>query len=190
MDILGHLKTVTRHRNLVLLHCIRCGIPYRGLVHDLSKYSPTEFIPGARYYEAGKRSPNEHEREVQGYSTAWLHHKGRNRHHYEYWYDVSTVSRTYEPVPMPLVFLKESFCDRVAATKIYKGDAYKPSDPLDYFKNRPSEQLMHPCTACILEKWLTMLAEEGEEITFRHIRSIGEIRYCETCGKAKKRQSL
>lgn len=185
MDILGHLKTVTRHRNLVLLHCIKCGIPFRGLVHDLSKFSPAEFIPGAMYYEAGKRSPNEHEREEKGYSSAWLHHKGRNRHHYEYWYDVSTVSRTYEPVPMPLEFLKESFCDRVAATKVYKGEIYRNSDALDYFKSRPAEQLMHPCTACIMEKWLTMLAEEGEEKTFRYIRSIGEIRYCETCSRAK-----
>ena len=185
MDILGHLKTVARHRNLVLLHCIKCGIPYRGLVHDLSKFSPAEFIPGVLYYEAGKRSPNEHEREVKGYSSAWVHHKGRNRHHYEYWYDVSPVSKTYEPVPMPLEFLKESFCDRVAATKVYKGESYKDSDPLDYFTSRPSEKLMHPCTACILEKWLTMLAEEGEEAAFRHIRSIGEIRYCSSCSKAK-----
>ena len=84
---------------------------------------------------------------------------------------------------MPLVFLKESFCDRVAATKVYKGVNYKNSDPLEYFKSRPSEQLMHPCTACILEKWLTMLAEEGEEKTFRYIRSVGDVKYAANCSR-------
>ncbi len=177
MNIKGHFKTITRHRNLVMKYCFLCGIPLHGLTHDLSKYSPAEFIPGAMFYEKGGRSPNEHEREVKGYSTAWLHHKGRNPHHYEYWYDVNINSHMYEPVPMPLAYLKETFCDRVAASRIYKGDNYKDSDPLDYFKSRPAEKLMHPCTARILESWLTMLAEEGEQKTFAYIRRIGNIEY-------------
>lgn len=183
MNFTGHLKTVTRHRTLVLKYCILCGIPFRGLVHDLSKYSPTEFLAGAKYYEQGGRSPNEHEREINGCSTAWMHHKGRNPHHYEYWFDVNLKSGRYEPVRMPLEYLKETFCDRVAASKIYKGENYKDSDALDYFRSRPNEKLMHPCTACILESWLKMLAEEGEEKTFAHIRRIGEIRYCPECKK-------
>lgn len=76
---LSHFKTITRHRHQVIRHCIKAGIPFQGLRHDLSKYSLTEFIPGAKYY-AGTRSPNEVEREQTGYSAAWLHHKGRNRH--------------------------------------------------------------------------------------------------------------
>ncbi len=177
MDILGHLKTVTRHRALVRKHCFMAGIPFRGLVHDLSKFSPTEFIPGALYYEEGKRSPNEHEREVKGYSAAWVHHKGRNPHHWEYWYDVNPVSHRYEPVPMPADALKESFCDRVAASKIYKGKDYTDASALEYFESkRRMESRMHPCTACILEKWLRMLAEEGEKKTFACLRRIGNIR--------------
>ncbi len=177
MDILGHLKTVTRHRALVRKHCFMAGIPFRGLVHDLSKFSPTEFIPGALYYEEGKRSPNEHEREVKGYSAAWVHHKGRNPHHWEYWYDVNPVSHRYEPVLMPVNALKESFCDRVAASKIYKGKDYTDASALEYFESkRRMESRMHPCTACILEKWLRMLAEEGEKKTFACLRRIGDIR--------------
>ena len=177
MDILGHLKTVTRHRNAVMIHCFRAGIPFRGLTHDLSKFSPAEFIPSAMNYEQGKRSPNEHEREVKGYSAAWMHHKGRNPHHWEYWYDVNPVSHRYEPVPMPVDPLKESFCDRVAASKIYKGKDYTDASALEYFEGkRQMESRMHPCTACILEKWLRMLAEEGEEKTFRYLRRVGDIR--------------
>ncbi|MEE0928097.1 MAG: DUF5662 family protein, partial [Acutalibacteraceae bacterium] len=72
-----HFLTVSKHRNKVMVHCMRAGIPMRGLLHDLSKFSPTEFIAGAKYFQ-GNRSPNEMERELFGYSAAWLHHKGRN----------------------------------------------------------------------------------------------------------------
>lgn len=183
MNILGHIKTITHHRHLVMKNCFRAGIPINGLLHDLSKYSPAELIPGIMNYEAGKRSPNEHEREEKGFSSAWLHHKGRNKHHFEYWYDVSTKSHVYEPVPMPLAYLKETFCDRVAASKNYRGDNYTVSDPLDYFLTRKADRIMHPCTACVLEKWLRMLAEKGEKETFKYIRSIGEIKYCGKCVK-------
>ena len=79
-----HFCTITRHRWKVCSHCFRVGLYWRGLTHDLSKYSPTEFWTGAKYYQ-GTRSPNSYERELYGYSAAWMHHKGRNRHHYEYW---------------------------------------------------------------------------------------------------------
>ncbi|MBR4184340.1 MAG: catalase [Clostridia bacterium] len=189
LNILGHLETVTRHRTLVMKHCFLAGIPFRGLVHDLSKFSPTEFIPGARYYEEGKRSPNEREREVTGYSAAWMHHKGRNPHHWEYWFDVSPVTHRYEPVRMPIDYLKESFCDRVAASKIYRGADYTDASALEYFcSKKQMESLMHPCTACILGRWLEMLARDGEEKTFARIRRTREI-VChpETCEKVRER---
>jgi len=169
-----HFKTITQHKAKVLTHCIRCGIPVRGLLHDLSKYSPAEFIPGMRFWQ-GSRSPNEQERERYGYSRAWMHHKGRNKHHFEYWTDVSTVTKRYEPVEMPLVYLKEMFCDRVAASKIYKGDAYTDDAALEYFLHSKARDKMHRHTAYILEKWLRMLAEEGEEKTFAYIRRIDRI---------------
>ena len=123
MDLFGHFKTVTRHRTAVMLHCFRAGIPFRGLVHDLSKFSPTEFIPGALYYEQGKRSPNEHEREIKGYSDAWVHHKGRNPHHWEYWYDVNPVTHRYEPVPMPADFTQMQAHHKYIFTINFSADA-------------------------------------------------------------------
>ncbi len=168
-----HFITITRHRNKVFAHCIRCGIPMRGFLHDLSKYSPQEFIAGMRFWQ-GSRSPNEKERELYGYSPAWMHHKGRNKHHFEYWTDVSVVTNRYEPVEMPLPFLKEMFCDRVAACKIYKGKDYTDDAALAYFLRTRVRDKMHERTAFVLEKWLRMLAEEGEEKTFAHIRQVTE----------------
>ena len=111
-------------------YCFRAGIGFGGLLHDLSKYSPTEFIPGAKYYQ-GNRSPNEKERETFGYSAAWMHHKGRNKHHFEYWNDLNINTKTYESVPMPTRYLKEMFCDRVAASRIYQGKNYTDSSALE-----------------------------------------------------------
>ena len=174
MKVFKHFRTITRHRHLVMRHCRRAGIGLQGMFHDLSKYTPTEFLPGARYYEDGHRSPNEKEREEKGYSSAWLHHKGRNRHHFEYWNDVNPLTKTYEPVKMPLRYLAEMFCDRVAASKIYQGQAYTDAHPLAYFTKGNAAKKMHPETAAHLEAWLRMLENEGEDAVFRQIR--GEIK--------------
>ena len=58
MNIKGHFETITRHKLLVMKYCFECGLYEQGLAHDLSKYSPTEFIPGCIYYQ-GDHSPNE-----------------------------------------------------------------------------------------------------------------------------------
>jgi hypothetical protein len=166
-----HFNTITRHRNKVIQHCFRAGIGFQGLFHDLSKYSPAEFIPGAKYY-LGDRSPNEKERDLFGYSLAWMHHKGRNKHHFEYWVDLNTATRRYEPVPMPLRYITEMFCDRVAACKIYKGKNYTDASAYEYFARGNARSKMHPNTADTLEEWLIMLRDQGEEQTFAHIKRL------------------
>ena len=141
-----HFKTITHHRLLVMVNCFRIGLIRQGLFHDLSKYSPTEFWAGARYYQ-GIRSPNAAEREQNGYSAAWLHHKGRNRHHYEYWTDLNPTTRQYEPVPMPRRYLAEMVMDRIAASKVYLGRRYTSAAPLEYFRSSHEGPLMHRQTA-------------------------------------------
>ncbi|MBR4032850.1 MAG: catalase [Clostridia bacterium] len=168
-----HFHTITKHRHKVIYHCFKTGIGWQGLFHDLSKYSPTEFIPGAKYY-LGTRSPNEKERELFGYSLAWMHHKGRNKHHFEYWVDINPQTKRYEPVPMPLRYITEMFCDRVAACKIYRGKDYTDSSALEYFLRGNARSKMHTETADMLEEWLRMLSEKGEKETFAHIKRINK----------------
>ena len=158
---------------MVIRHCFKAGIPIRGLLHDLSKYSPTEFIPSAKYY-TGTKSPNEGERDEYGYSRAWLHHKGRNRHHFEYWNDYNKIEKRVMPVKMPLKFAVEMFCDRVAASKIYQGDNYTINHPLEYYSRAKTTRFIHPETAAFLESLLVMLSEEGEDKTFRYIRKLSK----------------
>ncbi len=166
---IAHFLTITHHRHLVLRGCFRIGLYKQGLLHDLSKYSPTEFLVGARYYQ-GKRSPNTQEREQFGYSKAWMHHKGRNRHHFEYWTDLSLETGRYEPVEMPPKYLAEMVMDRIAACKTYQGDAYTDASPLAYFERARETKLLNPNTAKQLSFLLTMLRDEGETATFRFIR--------------------
>ena len=159
MKIWEHFKTITFHRYLVAKGCFAVGLYYQGLVHDLSKYSPSEFLVGVRYYQ-GNRSPNNAEREDRGYSSAWLHHKGRNKHHYEYWldYSVHEIKGGFVPAPMPRRYVVEMFMDRVAASKVYNGENYKDSDPLAYFSKGKGMGLLHPRTEALLEHLLMMLA--------------------------------
>lgn len=167
-----HFKTITHHRWLVRKGCFAVGLYWQGLTHDLSKYSPTEFLVGAKYFQ-GDRSPNNAEREDKGYSAAWLHHKGRNRHHYEYWIDYSMhdVPGGMAPVPMPKKYIAEMFMDRLAASKIYLGKAYTDEAPLAYYRKGNSPVTMHEFTRKNLEHLLTMLAEKGEKEAFAYIKN-------------------
>ncbi len=164
-----HLKTITYHRYLVMCGCFRVGLYWQGLTHDLSKYSPTEFWTGARYFQ-GDRSPNAAEREDKGYSEAWMHHKGRNRHHYEYWTDMSRQTRCYESVAMPRKYLVEMVMDRRAACMVYQGKSYTDGSALTYFEKSRERELMHPETKRQLHFILTMLRDEGEKQTFQYLK--------------------
>ena len=167
---LAHFRTIIKHRRMVIKHCKKAGILKQGLTHDLSKFSPTEFKPGAKYFQ-GNRSPNEGEREEYGYSLAWIHHKGRNKHHFEYWTDYNAKTRVMEPVKMPIKYVKEMFCDRVAASKIYMKENYDSSCPLKYFMRSKGKRMIHPETSDFLEKLLIMLQDEGEDKVFEYLRN-------------------
>ena len=169
MKFWKHFKTVTWHRWLVRDGCFRVGLYWQGLTHDLSKYSPTEFLSGVKYYQ-GTRSPNSAEREANGFSQAWMHHKGRNRHHYEYWTDLSLKTRRYESVPMPRKYLVEMVMDRRAACMVYQGKNYHPSSALEYLENSRERMFINDETLRQLTYILTMLKDKGEKETFRYLR--------------------
>ena len=166
----GHLTTINAHKRLVLEHCFKVGLYKQGLLHDMSKYMPVEFIPGVIYFQ-GDRSPNNAQREAEGCSTAWLHHKGRNKHHYEYWIDYSlSKDKILSGMKMPTKYVIEMFCDRMAASKIYHKDNYTDSTPLEYYKKGHDHYVIHPESDALLRKLLVMLAKKGEDYTFKYIR--------------------
>lgn len=167
-----HLGTVSQHKRLVFEACARCGIPWQGLVHDLSKFSPDEFLVGINYYQ-GNRSPNAAERHDKGFSRGWIHHKGRNKHHYEYWLDViEGGDGTLYGCPIPTRYMVEMLCDRIAASKVYEKEHYTDASPLAYYNRELSSGNIeiHPDSAAFLLVLLEHLAEHGETETLHYIR--------------------
>ena len=175
INAVGHFRTITKHKLLVMKGCFAVGLYRQGFMHDLSKYMPSEFLVGAKYYQ-GTRSPNNAEREAIGYSSAWLHHKGRNKHHYEYWLDYSSRGmkngNILEPAKMPTKYMVEMVMDRIAASKNYLKEDYTDASPLAYLDGAKDVNLIHKDTYRQLHGLLEMLAEKGEPYTFAYIRRV------------------
>ncbi len=170
MNIIGHFKTITAHKLLVMKYCFKMGLYRQGLMHDLSKYTPSEFIPGAKYYQ-GNRSPNNAEREAKGYSSAWMHHKGRNKHHIEYWTDYAAgPEKKIVPVEMPGRYVAEMICDRIAASRTYQKEKYTNAHPYNYYMQSKEKSFIHPETDRLLTKLLTILRDQGEAAVFDYVR--------------------
>ena len=156
-SMVRHFCLIWRHKVKVLRHCASCGLLWQGLVHDLSKFSPTEFIESARYYQ-GNRSPIGVCRRARGVSRAWLHHKGRNKHHIEYWLDGDC------PVTpmMPYRYAVECVCDKLAATKIYNKKNYHPGKAMEHWELYGHKVNGNPRTMEFIRTVFADLAEHGE----------------------------
>ncbi len=170
MHVWMHFRTITKHRHMVMKLCFETGLYRQGLLHDLSKYSVTEFTKGCRYYQ-GDRSPNNYEREVTGVTLSWLHHKGRNRHHFEYWldYDLEHWGQVTGMV-MPRRYVAEMFCDRIAACMVYEKQNYTDASPVRFFYRGKGSSLMHADTRLEIGYLLTMLCVKGKDASIAYIK--------------------
>ena len=156
-----HFLTICRHKWVVYQECKACGIPWRGIVHDLSKFGPVEFSASARHFQ-GNRSPIEAEKEEIGYSAAWLHHKGHNPHHWEYWTDFGKNGEVI-PAKIPFNVVVEMVCDWIGAGKVYNQEHWSQRDPLDYYNKVRAGRHFHPDTEKLILLFLTTISEEGLE---------------------------
>lgn len=166
LNVFRHIKTVMTHKFYVFIFACKAGIPFRGLVHDMSKFSPSEFFESVKYYQ-GNGSPISAAKKENGYSKAWLHHKGRNKHHWEYWLDFG-VDGIYA-CKMPTNYVIEMFCDRVAASMIYQKEKYTDSSALEYYENGRGKILIHLETDALIHHLLKYLSEHGLDQTIHYI---------------------
>lgn len=163
----GHFSTITKHKWNVGKLCLRCGLVKQGLCHDNSKYSWIEFSSGVKYFQ-GNRSPIDKEKEEKGYSLGWLHHKGKNKHHWEYWVDHAKGGM--QGIEMPTNYVVEMFCDRVTATRIYQKEKYTNAAPYEYYLRGKQNYLMHEKTHQLLASLLEKLANTDLDTTIDYIR--------------------
>lgn len=160
--MLIHLKTILKHKRYVFIYCNKCKIPWQGLMHDLSKFSPEEFITSVKY-ATGNRSPIEVEKELYGYSDVWIHHKSHNKHHYEYWID--DIDAGGYCIRMPFKYTVETMCDRLAANMTYNKDgSYQTM--LNYWKSIRKNINMHPDNIEFLDRVFGYLAAVERDAMF------------------------
>ena len=175
-NMLGHFKTITKHKLVVFKLSLKAGIPWRGFVHDLSKYSPTEFLEGVKYF-VGIHSPILEAKKDKGYSKAWLHHKGRNKHHLEYWFDFT--ANPVAPV-IPYKYVVETVCDELAAGMVYEGKDWKPDTQYDYYINIQRKKcVIHPKIDNFLTNVFLQVKENGidKTLTKKSMKSLYK-KYC------------
>lgn len=152
-----HFKLITKHKWVVFKLCCMAGEPWRGLVHDLSKYSPTEFLESIRYY-VGNHSPITEAKKDKGYSESWLHHKGRNRHHAEYWVDELAPNKT--PI-IPYQYTVEMICDKLAAGITYQGKKWTKEYELGYWLKERDKIVMNDKIKDMITEVLEQVSEKG-----------------------------
>lgn len=176
-NAIKHFKLITHHKWVVFKLCCKIGIPWRGLLHDLSKYSPTEFRESIKYY-VGNYSPITGAKRDKGYSEAWLHHKGRNKHHVEYWVDHNAPDVT--PV-IPYKYAAEMICDKLAAGIIYEGKKWTKEFELSYWERERERVEVNPKIKNFITAVMTEVAEDGidKTLTKRNIKQLYK-KYCES----------
>lgn len=175
--IIKHFCLITKHKWVVFRLCLKVGEPWRGLVHDLSKYSPTEFGESIKYFN-GEHSPITDCKRDKGYSEAWLHHKGRNKHHHEYWVDLRAPEQT--PI-MPYPYLAEMLCDKLAAGIIYQGKNWTKEYELSYWEKEKKKIMANEKIKLLITDFMTQVSQKGIDpvLTKKNVKQLYQ-KYCGT----------
>lgn len=175
INIFKHIKLVLKHKWLVFKFSCKIGIPWRGFMHDWSKFSPEEFFESVKYFD-GHKSPITVCKKENGYSKAWLHHKGRNKHHPEYWIDMTLPDKT---VIMPYKYAAEMICDKISAGITYNGDKWKKDTQLNYYLKERKVTLIHPQIDNFLLDIFYQVSKNGIDntLTKKNVKKVYE-KYC------------
>ena len=161
-NVFAHLHKILVHKYWVAHYCFKAGLYWQGIVHDLSKFSPTEFWESVRYYQ-GTSSPIPVAKAEKGYSVAWQHHKGRNPHHYEYWTDNYDSGTTC--IEMPYKYAVELICDWLGAARAYLGKEFSYTKEYMWWMKKRQVAKIHPHTVNFISAVFETLARlEQDEI--------------------------
>lgn len=153
---LKYLAYVLRHKWFVFLAAWRLGVPWLGLVHDLSKFRPSEWRPYVAFFHGKKAKPR---RDSTGYykptdtgdaafDFAWLLHQKRNRHHWQWWV-LPDDGGGLKVLPIPDRYRREMLADWRGA-----GRAQGTPDTLKWWLANNHKMRLHPETRAWLEAQL------------------------------------
>ena len=159
-----HLNKILTHKRWVAHYCFMCGLYRQGIMHDMSKFSPTEFWESVKYYQ-GTRSPIDACKEDKGYSMAWFHHRGRNKHHWEFWMD--DFEKGSIPKKMPFKYALEMICDYLGAGRAYTGKGFTMETEYNWWLKKKTTAKMHADTFAFACEIMDHMKEIGIEKTLK-----------------------
>lgn len=174
MKILGHLKTVLIHKFFVGKYCFMCGLYWQGIIHDLSKFSPTEFIESCKYY-TGDRSPIDNCKDQNGYSYCWFHHRGRNYHHWEMWVD--NFERGITRHKIPFKYTLEMMCDFLAAGRAYNGKGFTIDNEYEWWLKKRQVALINRETLMFMDVLFWAMKNHGIKNVLKDRMYIGRLKW-------------
>lgn len=160
VNFFRHLKTVIVHKTCVARYCFLCGLYLQGIMHDMSKFSPVEFFESVKYYQ-GTSSPIDACKADKGYSNAWFHHRGRNKHHWEYWVD--DFQKGMIPKKMPFKYMLEMICDYLGAGRAYMGKNFTIKSEYKWWLEKRKTVVMYADTLATVDKIFQQMALYGIE---------------------------
>lgn len=172
INFLKHLKTVIKHKTCVAHYCFKCGLYWQGIMHDISKLAPTEFFESVKYYQ-GTSSPIDACKAEKGYSNAWFHHRGRNKHHWEFWVD--DFQKGMVPKKMPFKYALEMVCDYLGAGRAYMGDSFSIRDEYYWWQDKRKIVVMHPDTRKLVDKLFSNMIKHGIDETLSNKKLIRKL---------------
>lgn len=141
-----YFRAVMRHKWFVLCDGLGTVPLWRLLIHDWSKFSPTEWAPYAQAFygsgggKTGKPSGN------AAFDRAWLHHQKSNLHHWQYWIMHEDSGKVF-CLPMPEVYRREMVADWRGANR-----AYGDTPLLQWYRNTAHARMLHPETKLLVER--------------------------------------
>lgn len=147
----AYLKIVLRHKLAVLKGCRIMGVPlWRGLMHDMSKFSLTEWNAYVNnfYNSDGTkkkiRNPDgsyDPSSQTTAFTRAWLHHHKNNKHHWQSWISIGDCGKL-TPVEIPDVYIREIIADWIGAGIAYSNE----SNPYNWFASNVHKMILHPAS--------------------------------------------
>lgn len=146
---LKYLAYVLRHKWFVLLASWKYGCLWRGLVHDLSKFYPSEWFPYVEYFY-GTRTQGGRDIVVERrFDVAWLHHQRRNPHHHQYWL-LKRDDGSLEALEMPEEYVREMVADWEGAGRAIHGKC----ECVEWYEKEKDKMLLHFSTRALVEDLL------------------------------------
>ena len=164
MKHLKYLSYILRHKWFVFLACCKQGIVWRGIIHDWSKFLPSELFPYMDYFYGTMKSDINKGRDETGYykptdtgdskfDYAWLLHQKRNKHHWQWWILPEDGGGT-KVFKIPEIYIKEMYCDWCGA-----GRAQGTPGVKKWYDKNGSKMKMHPESRKRIEELIN--EEEG-----------------------------